>query len=210
MFQVSCFRFQKHYTMPLVKLKNFAIIKSMKNFLLFIWEIIKIVFIALLIVIPIRYFLFQPFVVMGASMEPNFHQGNYLIVDQLSYRLREPKRGEVVVFRSPQGTGHRYIKRIIGLPGETIQIKDGQVIIFTQQGEKLLDESSFLFNIQTPGNVKIFLASNEFFVLGDNRVASSDSRQWGPLSREDIIGRAFLRIWPFTIFETPEISKINL
>lgn len=175
---------------------------KIKNGLLFIWEIVKIVFIALLIVIPIRYFLFQPFIVMGASMEPNFQHGDYLIVDQISYRFREPKRGEVIVFNSPQGIGHRYIKRVIGLPGETVEIRDGQVIIFNEQGKKILNESNFLlFNIQTPGNIKDVLTKNEFFVLGDNRIGSSDSRQFGSLKREDIIGRVFFRAWPFTIYE---------
>ncbi|MCL0056734.1 signal peptidase I [Dehalococcoidia bacterium] len=182
----------------------------MKGALLFIWETVKIVFIALLIVIPIRYFLFQPFIVRGASMEPNFQHNDYLIVDQLSYRFREPQRGEVVVFGHPEGFGRRYIKRIIGLPGEVIEIRDGRVIIFDQQEEKILDETDFLLNVQTPGDVRTYLAEDEFFVLGDNRAASSDSRHWGALPREDIIGRVFLRAWPFnnlTIFETPVFSK---
>jgi len=184
----------------------------MKGILSFIWEVGKIVFIALLIVIPIRYFLFQPFIVRGASMEPNFQHNDYLIVDQLSYRFKEPQRGEVVVFERHEGFGRRYIKRIIGLPGEVIEIRDGQVMIFNAQQEKVLDETSFLSNIQTPGEKKIHLAENEFFVLGDNRIASSDSRCWGALSREDIIGRVSLRAWPFdnlTIFEVPKISKIS-
>jgi signal peptidase I len=180
----------------------------MKNTLIFIWELAKIIIVALAIVVPIRYFIFQPFIVQGASMEPSFHQGNYLIVDQLSYRFREPKRGEVIVFRCPEKTGRLYIKRIIGLPGETIEIRNGQVKIFNQQKEKKLNETGFLFSdIKTPGNVKEILIENEFFVLGDNRPFSSDSRHWGPLQREDIIGRVFLRAWPFTLFEIPEISK---
>ena len=181
----------------------------MKNVLLFIWEIFKIVFVSLLIVIPVRFFLFEPFIVMGASMEPNFQQGNYLIVDRFSYRFREPKRGEIVVFNIHQGINRRYIKRIIGLPGETIQIENGQVIIFNQGEKQLLNESDFLFlNTQTPGNIEIILDKNEFFVLGDNRIFSSDSRHWGSLDKEKIIGRVVVRAWPFTIFEIPKISKI--
>lgn len=185
----------------------------MKGVLSFIWEVVKIVIISLLIVIPVRYFLFQPFIVSGVSMEPNFQNGDYLIVDQISYRFREPKRGEVVVLKRSEGVGRRYIKRIIGLPGETIEIRDGQVIIFDGQKEKILDERCFLPETQTPGEIRIDLAENEFFVLGDNRFASSDSRQWGALSREYIIGRALFRAWPFdnlTIFEVPEILKINI
>ena len=184
----------------------------MKGALSFIWETVKIVFIALLIVIPIRYFVFEPFIVIGASMEPNFYQKDYLIVEKVSYRFREPKRGEVVVFKRFEGFERRYIKRIIGLPWEVVEIRDGQVIIFDQQKqkEKILDETGFLYNTQTPGNVRTYLAENEFFVLGDNRIASSDSRQWGALPKENIIGRVLLRAWPLdnlTIFETPVFSK---
>ena len=110
----------------------------MKSFFLFIWEITKIVVIALLIVVPIRYFLFQPFFVRGQSMEPNFEDGNYLIVDELSFRLRDPQRGEVIVFKYPNNPSQRYIKRIVGLPGETIEIKDGKVIIFENNQRKVL------------------------------------------------------------------------
>jgi len=179
----------------------------MKSFFLFIWEITKIVVIALLIVVPIRYFLFQPFFVRGQSMEPNFEDGNYLIVDELSFRLRDPQRGEVIVFKYPNNPAQRYIKRIIGLPGETIEVKDAKVVVFNQEGGRILDESEYLSPaIQTPGDIQISLAENEYFVLGDNRYASSDSRRWGALPREDIVGRVVLRAWPFTAlakFETP-------
>jgi signal peptidase I len=168
----------------------------MKGFLSFIWEIAKIVVVALLIVLPIRYFLFQPFLVKGQSMEPNFGNGDYLIIDQLSYRLREPQRGEVVVFKYPNIPSQRYIKRIVGLPGETVEIKEGKVII----SGVALDESTYLagfvYTDEREFNL-ITLADSEYFVLGDNRAASSDSRIWGSLPREDIIGRAFIRAWPF-------------
>jgi len=180
----------------------------MKSFFAFIWEITKIVVIALLIVIPIRYFIFQPFLVKGQSMEPNFQTGDYLIIDQISYRLRDPQRGEVVVFRYPPNPAHHYIKRIIGLPGEIIEIRDGRVIIYYQGRREILDESDYLpLVIFTSGDLKMNLAENEYFVLGDNRIASADSRRWGPLPRENIIGRAFLRAWPFTAiakFTIPE------
>ena len=101
----------------------------MKKFLAFIWETLKIVVIALVIVVPIRYFLFQPFFVKGASMEPNFDDGQYLIIDELSSRFREPQRGEIVVFKYPHDPSQRYIKRVIGLPGETAEVKDGQLSI---------------------------------------------------------------------------------
>lgn len=178
----------------------------MKSILSFFWEIVKIVIIALLIVVPIRYFVFQPFIVKGQSMMPTFENNDYLIVDEISYRFREPQRGEVVVFKYPQNPSTRYIKRIIGLPGETVEIKENRVIISGQ----VLDESSYLSEgnfTQDKGFRKITLMENEYFVLGDNRFHSSDSRLWGPLPREDIIGRVFLRAWPFAAlakFETPQ------
>ncbi|MFQ6049843.1 MAG: signal peptidase I [Candidatus Paceibacterales bacterium] len=173
----------------------------MKKILGFIWEILKIVIIALLIVVPIRYFLFQPFLVRGQSMEPNFTDGDYLIIDEVSYRLREPQRGEVVVFKYPKNPSQHYIKRIVALPGEIIEIKEGKVIILNEEEGQILDESEYLSPLlQTPGNVRLSLDGNEYFVLGDNRTSSSDSRRWGPLPRENIVGRVVIRAWPFTAF----------
>lgn len=179
-----------------------------KKIFYFCWEIFKIAAIALAIVIPIRYFVFQPFIVQGASMEPNFSSGDYLIVDELSYRFREPQRGEVVVFYSPQNISHRYIKRIIGLPGETIEAKNNQIFIHSLDGTLVLDESSYLSSsLQDLGEFKKTLAKDEYFVLGDNRSASLDSRTWGVLPRKNIIGRALLRVFPlreFTIIRVPD------
>ncbi len=179
----------------------------MKNFFAFIWEVTKIVIIALVIVIPIRYFLFQPFFVKGQSMEPNFENGDYLLIDELSYHFRSPERGEVIVFKYPQNPTQRYIKRIIGLPGETVKIDNNNIIIFNQQGGQILDETNYLSSgIPTPGEIQITLDENNYFVLGDNRTASSDSRRWGSLPREDIIGRVVIRAWPFAAlakFEAP-------
>jgi len=168
----------------------------MKQALYFIWEVLKIVIIALVIVIPIRYFLFQPFLVKGASMEPNFKEGDYLIVDELSYRIREPKRGEVIVFRYPNDISQRYIKRIIGLPAETVEIKDGKVYITKDLKTQIIDENYLPKDLLTIGSIKTTLDDNDYFVLGDNRNASSDSRSWGILPRRDIIGKVFLRAFP--------------
>jgi len=172
----------------------------MKSFLLSLWEISKIFIIALIIVIPIRYFLFQPFFVKGQSMEPNFENGDYLIIDELSYRIGEPQRGDVVVFKYPNDISQRYIKRIIGLPGETVEVKDGKVIIINNKGEWVLDESVYLPGINTSGNTQTILKVGEYFVLGDNRASSSDSRRWGILPEKDIIGKVAVRAWPFTAF----------
>ncbi len=184
----------------------------MKSALSFIWEIIKITVVTLAIIIPIRYFLMQPFFVKGASMEPNFEDGQYLIIDELSYRWREPQRGEVIVFRYPPDPSQFYIKRIIGLPGETVEISDGHVKIFSAEHPLgfVLDESNYLpAAIATYGEVSQGLEPDEYFVLGDNRQASFDSRRWGVLPRSDITGRVWLRAWPPNtagVFAAPEYS----
>lgn len=171
----------------------------MKNLFGFIWESSKIIIIALLIVVPIRYFIFQPFFVRGQSMEPSFLTGDYLIIDELSYRFRGPERGEIIVFRYPENPSQKYIKRIIGLPGETVQIESGQVIVYKEDGiSQVLDESAYLADfVQTSGATEISLGQDEYFVLGDNRPVSSDSRRWGTVPQGNIIGRVFLRAWPF-------------
>jgi len=178
----------------------------MKKFFTFVWEVAKIVIIAAVIVVPIRYFLFQPFFVRGQSMDPNFENGDYLIIDEITYRFKAPQRGEVIVFRSPQNPSQRFIKRIIGLPGETIEIRDGEIIIHKDGQYQVLDESNYLTDLLTGGNIQITLAEDEYFVLGDNRSFSFDSRRFGVLPEENIIGRVVLRAWPFvdaTRFEAP-------
>ncbi|MDD5146580.1 MAG: signal peptidase I [Candidatus Pacebacteria bacterium] len=170
----------------------------MRQFLAFAGEILKIVLLALIIVLPIRYFIFQPFIVKGASMEPNFHNGDYLIVDELTYRLKEPQRGEVIVFRYPLDPSERFIKRIIGLPTETVEIKDGQIFVTDKFGTAKTLEEKYLEGVVLLGSVKQTLADNQYFVLGDNRLNSSDSRKWGAVSRDEIIGRVLIRAWPPT------------
>ena len=180
----------------------------MKKFFTFIWEIFKITVIALAIVIPIRYFLFQPFFVKGESMIPNFGNGDYLIVDEISYRFREPQRGEVIVFRYPQESSHRFIKRIIGLPGETVEIKEGKIVIYKDNQQQVLNESDYLSSfLKTPGDILVTLEADEYFVLGDNRAFSFDSRAFGLLPGEKIIGRVFIRAWPFTDIEKFEVPS---
>ncbi len=175
-------------------------ITGIKYALNFTWEILKIVIIALAIIVPIRYFLIQPFFVNGASMDPNFLDGDYLIIDEISYRLNEPQRSDVIIFRYPLDPSQFFIKRVIGLPGETVKIEDGKVFIYsieTSDERIILDESAYLEDSYTPGNLEITLEEDEYFVLGDNRMASSDSRKWGELDEKYIIGRAWIRAWPF-------------
>lgn len=178
----------------------------------FILEFIKILIISLAIVIPIRYFLIQPFYVKGASMEPSFHDYEYLIIDEISFRFRAPQRGEIVVFHSPYNWHDYYIKRIIGLPGERIVIKNGEVYVYNQEFEygMKLDETDYLSAaVKTPGQVDLKLGDNEFFVLGDNRNSSLDSRSFGAISRNRIVGRAWLRGWPISKIKKFEVPLYN-
>lgn len=173
----------------------------------FILEIIRIVFISVAIIVPVRYYLIQPFYVKGASMEPNFYDHEYLLIDEISYRLREPVRGEIVVFRFPTNTKEFFIKRIIGLPGETVELRDGHIYIYNDDNPEgfLLDESSYLsVDVITTsmGKNTITLGKDEFFLLGDNRNRSMDSRQFGSVKKDLIVGRAIIRGYPFDRWQT--------
>ncbi|MEK7504934.1 MAG: signal peptidase I, partial [Patescibacteria group bacterium] len=139
-------------------------------------------------------FLVQPFLVSGASMEPSFSHGDYLLVDELSYYFREPERGEVVVFRYPLDEKKFFIKRLIGLPGETLLIKSDGVYLNTNQGESKLSEP-YAPNFSTAPTT-ITLGDKEYFVMGDNRPQSLDSRAWGPVSKKLLTGRVLLRLFP--------------
>ncbi len=162
------------------------------------WELVRFALIALIIVIPFRLFVAQPFKVSGSSMVPTFQDQNYLIVDEISYRLEEPKRGDVVIFHPPgQDKSIYYIKRVIGLPGETVKINGSVVTIVNDEHKDgfVLDEP-YIKNKSTSDNMEKTLNSTEYFVMGDNRPWSSDSRAWGTLPRKNIVGRAFLRLLP--------------
>ena len=174
--------------------------KVKSEILAFVWETVKVVVISLAIILPIRYYLVQPFFVKGASMEPNFEDGDYLLVDELSYRFSTPERGNVVVFRYPLDRSQFFIKRIIGLPNETVEIKDNTVIIYNKDKPQgfVLDESYLDPDQRTLGDSVTKIDDNEYFVLGDNRLQSSDSRRWGLVNKSLITGKAFLRPWPFT------------
>lgn len=161
-------------------------------------EILEFAFLALLIVLPVRWFIAQPFIVSGASMEDTFHNGEYLIIDQVSYYLDEPQRGDVVVFRYPQDPSKFFIKRIIGVPGDVIDIQGNDVTITTQDGETLALEEPYVKTMAENTSLTETLGDREYFVMGDNRDASSDSRVWGVLQKEKIIGKVFIRLFPFS------------
>ena len=164
----------------------------------FLWETGKLAVISLVIILPIRYYVIQPFFVLGASMEPNFENGDYLIIDEISYRFNQPQRGDVIVFKYPNNPKQYYIKRIIGLPGEIITISDEKIVIKNKANpDGFALEEDYLSGVETNGNISATLGFDEYYVLGDNRGASSDSRMWGSLKEEFVVGRALLRAYPF-------------
>lgn len=180
--------------------------KFIKNLWPFVWEIVQLVIVASVIVLPIRYFLFQPFIVKGESMVPNFKPGDYLIVNEISYRFSSPQRGDVIVFDYPKDKSQRFIKRIIGLPNETVEIKDGKVTIY-DKNSFVLKEEYLSEGLKTEGDIKAVLGPDEYFVLGDNRSYSYDSRSWGTVPRNYIIGKASLRILPLaSLSQIPQPS----
>lgn len=180
------------------KQKNFYFKKYFKNFSAFAIEAIKAVVFSLIIILPIRYFLIQPFYVKGASMEPTFSNHDYLIVNEIGYRLDDPRRGDVVIFKYPNDQRQYFIKRIIGLPSERVEVKDNQVFVYNNEfpnGVEINEE--YLNSDDIRKNANTTLNENEYFVLGDNRNNSFDSRFFGAVSKDLIIGKVWLRGWPF-------------
>ncbi len=172
-------------------------------------ETIKVVIISLIVIVGIRSFVIQPFFVSGKSMEPNFHDGDYLIVDEFSYKLGEPKRGDVIIFRYPNNPKEFYIKRIVALPGEKIKIADNKITVYNTSNPSglELDETYIPQETLTNGDYIRELKNDEYYVLGDNRTASADSRVWGVLEEHFIVGKAWIRAWPFgdfSVFESFE------
>jgi len=166
-----------------------------------IYEWAKAIVFAVLIAIPVRYFIAEPFIVNGASMDPTFSTGQFLIVDRVSYRFTEPQRGDVIVFRYPNSPSVYYIKRIVGLPGETLDIKSGKVCIQEKTSTstcKALDEEYVSPRHYSNEDFETTLTDTQYFVMGDNRSQSSDSRVWGPLEKRYIIGRPVIRLLPPT------------
>lgn len=172
-------------------------------------EVSEVALIAVGSVFLIRNFLVQPFLVSGSSMVPNFYNGDYLLVDELTYHFRAPERGEVAVFRYPKDETTYFIKRIIGLPGERVEVRDGRVTIFNGAYPKgiTLDESYLPKGLVTGNPIDVTLSGKEYFVMGDNRSYSFDSRNWGALSEKEIVGLVRLRLWPlgdFRAFAAPQ------
>ncbi len=175
-------------------------------------EMVKILVLAAVVIIPIRAFLFQPFFVQGSSMEPNFDDGEYLVISEFGYKqttipvadikttpFRELGRQQPIVFRFPKDPSQYFIKRVIGLPGEAVEIRGGRVYIYNavHPDGYALDESAYLDPaVKTSDMKKTAVAESQYFVLGDNRSFSYDSRAFGPIDRTAVIGRVLLRAWP--------------
>lgn len=175
-----------------------------------LWDLIKFAVIAFAIVLPIRMFIAQPFVVSGDSMYPTFHNGEYLIIDEISYITGDPHRGDVVVFRYPNDPSRFFIKRIIGLPNEEIIINDSIVTIINKENPEGFSLTEPYLNEKFDYIGKYKTSDEEYFVMGDNRNRSSDSRYWGPLPQKLMIGRAYLRLLPIkNISYLPGAYEIN-
>jgi signal peptidase I len=159
-------------------------------------EIVIFIVLAVIIVLPIRLFVAQPFVVDGESMHPTFESADYLIIDELTYHFESPQRGDVIVFRYPGDPKIFYIKRIIGLPGETVHINSGKVTITKTDGENITLNEPYAVVEDATYSQTTTLGAGQYFVMGDNRPESSDSRVWGPLPAQNIVGRVFLRLLP--------------
>lgn len=176
---------------------------AIKNVFGVFWEFIEAIVFALAIFVVVYLFLFQPNQVKGSSMYPTFKDGEYILTDKISYRLGQPKHGEVVVFKSPKNENVDFIKRIIGLPGDSVKISRGKVYL----NGKLLDESEYLDQSVYTGP-ESFLAEDQditvpdgkYFVMGDNRPHSSDSRDFGPVTTDEFVGKVFFRYFPIDRF----------
>lgn len=180
-----------------------------KKTLDFIWEIIKIAAVSLAIIIPIRMYVVQPFIVEGASMLPNFSDGQYLIIDEISYRFAPPKRGDVVIFHPPGDNKTFYIKRIIGLPGETVELREGNIYVTNSENSDgfRLNEINYLSKSHVTQIGKTVLGEGEYYLLGDNRENSLDSRRFGPVNADQIKGRVLIRAFPFNEFSVFEEQR---
>jgi signal peptidase I len=171
-----------------------------KNRSEFFKELLKLAVISIVIVVPFRLYVAQPFIVDGLSMYPTFDNGEYLIIDELSYRFSEPERGEVLVFKYPKDPSKYFIKRIIGLPGETISIADGKVSVKSDAHPEGITLDEPYVKMEKSDTLSYELGEGEYYVMGDNRLQSADSRLWGSVPKENLIGRPFLRFIPPAIF----------
>jgi len=163
----------------------------------FIRDIVKFTIIAVVIVAPIRYFIAQPFIVSGESMDPTFANGQYLIIDEITYRMHSPERGDVVIFKYPKDPSKYFIKRIVGLPGETVTVTGGDITIVNKEhSDGMVLNEPYIKNVSFDSVKSVTLKDDEYYAMGDNRANSLDSRYWGPLPAKDLVGRVLVRLFP--------------
>jgi signal peptidase I len=179
------------------------------SFFEFIWDLLKTAIIVVVVAFAVKFFLLQPYIVDGNSMLPNFENEECLLVEKVSYRFKSPKRGDVIVFHPPGQNSINYIKRIVGLPNERIEILENKIKIYNDKYPDgiFLDESyipSSYLTVSEKSDGLYTVGNNEYFVLGDNREHSSDSREWGNLPETNILGKAWLEIFPFKNFDLVE------
>lgn len=184
---------------PEIPTQPLQVVKKPKGFFR---ELIEFVIIALIIVVPFRIYIAQPYIVNGASMDPTFKTSDYLIVNQLSKRFEDPARGSVLIFKYPKDPSIYFIKRVIGLPGETVIITDGKVSIKNTSNPEGFALNEPYVKLEKHESFTTTLKKDEYFVMGDNRIGSADSRMWGPVPKANIVGSPIIQLFP--------ISKISL
>ncbi|MFH1192326.1 MAG: signal peptidase I [bacterium] len=182
------------------------------SFFLFLGEVIKTVLISLAIILPVRYFIIQPFYVKGASMEPNFLDKDYLIINEFIYKFKEPERGDIIVFKNPRNPEEFFIKRVIGLPGEKVKVFDNRIEIYNEKNPQgiVINEPYLQEGRNTRGTEMEELGKGEYYVFGDNRDKSLDSRTFGAISEDSIVGKVWLRGWPLDRFSIFKHEDYNL
>ncbi|MBI2673735.1 MAG: signal peptidase I [Candidatus Zambryskibacteria bacterium] len=163
-------------------------------------ELVKLIFLSLLIVVPFRLYIAQPFIVEGSSMDPTFETGDYLIVDEFTYHFKTPERGSVLIFKYPRDPKKSFIKRVIGLPGEKVSISNGQITIVNTEHPEGFSLDEPYVKLVKKDSADYIIGEDEYFVLGDNRLASADSRIWGPVPKVNLVGRPIIRFFPPTLF----------
>jgi signal peptidase I len=177
-----------------------------------IFDFLQGIVVVMAIMVMVYLFIMSPQEVNGESMEPNFHNSEYILTNKVTYKFREPIRGDVVIFKSWKNKDVDYIKRVIALSGETVSLKDNSIYV----NDEKLDEKYLAPNVAIFGGSflqegqSFTVPDNMIFVLGDNRPHSSDSREFGPVAKEDIIGVVILRYWPFSLFGTVTRPSYNL
>jgi len=169
-------------------------------------DLVETIAISLSIFLVVYLFLMQPHQVNGQSMVPNFQNGEYVMTDKITYKMRDPIRGEILVFHAPpaancvEGTGCDFIKRVVGVPGDTIEVKENAIWVNNKKlSEEYIPDDFLILAGKATKNKKIYLEPNEYFMCGDNRPYSNDSRTWGSITKSDIVGRVFFRYWPANV-----------